>query len=69
MFKKAILPIFAPLAILVFTSASESQLRWGYAAIAAVLAEKVGRDSKSMAVVVSGGNIDMKSFGGIVSNQ
>jgi threonine dehydratase len=41
----------------------------GAVGIAAVLAEKVGRGSKSMAVVVSGGNIDMKSFGGIVSNQ
>lgn len=41
----------------------------GAVGIAAVLAEKVGRGSKSMAVVVSGGNIDMNSFGGIVSNQ
>jgi len=41
----------------------------GAVGIAAVLAEKVGRGSKSMAVVVSGGNIDMKSFGGVVSNQ
>jgi len=39
----------------------------GAVGIAAVLAEKVGRGSKSMAVVVSGGNIDMASFGGVLN--
>ena len=38
----------------------------GAVGIAAVLAEKVGRGSKSVAVVVSGGNIDMASFGEIL---
>jgi len=41
----------------------------GAVGIAAVLAEKVGRGNNSMAVVVSGGNIDMVSFGKIVSGE
>jgi threonine dehydratase len=39
----------------------------GAVGIAAVLTEKVGRGFVSIAVVVSGGNIDMRSFGEIVS--
>ena len=41
----------------------------GAVGIAAVLAEKVGRVGKNMAVVVSGGNIDMRSFGDVVSSE
>jgi len=41
----------------------------GAVGIAAVLAEKVDSGAKSMAVVVSGGNIDMRSFGEIVGGE
>ena len=41
----------------------------GAVGIAAVLAEKVGRNAKSMAVVVSGGNIDMRSYWEIVGGE
>lgn len=41
----------------------------GAVGIAAVLAEKAGYGAKSMAVVVSGGNIDMRSFQRIVSGE
>ena len=41
----------------------------GAVGIAAVLAGKVGRLGLNMAVVVSGGNIDMARFGGVVSSE
>lgn len=41
----------------------------GAVGIAAVLAEKAGRTHNSIAVVVSGGNIDLKSFGEIVGDR
>lgn len=41
----------------------------GAVGIAAVLAGKVSNTGKSMAVVVSGGNIDMGSFGEVVSGS
>jgi threonine dehydratase len=41
----------------------------GAVGIAAVLAGKVGRAGWSMGVVVSGGNIDMQSFGKVVSSE
>ena len=41
----------------------------GAVGIAAVLAGKVGRTSWSIGVVVSGGNIDMTVFGGIVNRE
>ena len=41
----------------------------GAVGLAAVLAAKVGTEARSMAVVVSGGNIDMGSFGKIVGGE
>ncbi len=41
----------------------------GAVGIAAVLAGKVGSHGRSLGVVVSGGNIDMRSFGEIVSRE
>jgi threonine dehydratase len=55
-----------------FVAAKEHKLvveGGGAVGIAAVLAGKVGTGARSMAVVVSGGNIDMRSFGEIVSSK
>jgi threonine dehydratase len=41
----------------------------GAVGVAAVLAEKIDRECNSIAVVVSGGNIEMRSFAQIVSGQ